>query len=427
MRRLVWFVLAALAFTATSRAYADDVDLLHAVATDVAVSSTYRNQASQLDSLVDGDLETAWNSRSGELTTSWIEVRIPASAHVSSIAMTAGFTHVTERRVDLFPGNHRVRRVRVSRDGTVLGEHTLDVASRALQSLPVTGGGGVYRLEIVETTPGTRTDWREVCISELRVMGSDPSARPGQRTPRLAVGTLPAPRTSTPADRAALLAAHRQRVSAFERSWISLEQNASSPRTGSAPEEDQWPTDMQSLVRTRRTALTALADYVAPVDEILADALRSAAARRVPLEWPSEPREQLLRDDLAAISRAMDALHAFLADDEARCRWARSLGLVHLTRAAMLARGEASFADQEHSESMDTGEPLTARAHHVDAFYRLSETLSDAEREWSRNTRGVAARLRRVTPPADAVSAHDLTEVLRQLDVAQHTCGWPAP
>lgn len=417
------FVLACvLAYSAGARA--DDVDLLHAVATDLAVSSTYRDQRAQLDALTDGDLETAWNSRRGELTTSWIEVRVPASARVTAIAMTAGLTHVNGRGLDLFTSNHRVRRVRISRDGAVLGEHTLDVGARALQRLAVSGGGGVYRVEIVETVAGSRADWREVCVSELQVMGTDPGARPGERMPRVAVGALPPPRVATPPDRAALLRTHRQRVAAFERSWLSIERDASSPRMESSLDELAWPLEMQSLVRTRRAALTALAEVVTDVDELSADALRSAAVRRVPLEWASDVREHILRDDLAMVARAMDALHRFLADDAARCRWARALGRVHLARATMMARGEAMFADQEYAEATDLGRPPTAHARQVDAFYALAEALTDAEPEWSRNTRGVAPRLRRLTPPEGAVSARDLSEVIRQLDVAQQTCGW---
>ena len=149
--------LASLWLAAPARA--QEVDLLHAIGADVAVSTTYRNQRGQADALIDGDLETAWNSRTGELTTSWIEVRLPPTAHVTSLAMTVGFTHVSERGADLFPGNHRVRRVRVLHDGVVATEHALDVSSRALQSVPVSGGGGVYRIEIVETEPGSRSDW----------------------------------------------------------------------------------------------------------------------------------------------------------------------------------------------------------------------------------------------------------------------------
>jgi hypothetical protein len=424
--RLAALIVLLAAFGPTT-AVAQDVDLLHAVGTDLAVSSTYRNQRGQADALIDGDLETAWNSRSGDLTTSWVEVRIPASARVSVIAMTVGFTHQTPR-ADLFTGNHRVRRVRVSRDGAVLGEHTLDPENRGLQSIAIQGPGGVYRIEILETQPGSRTDWREVCISELRVMGTDPGARVGQRMPRVGVGSLPAPRVTTPPDPVALGRAHRQRVAAFERSWLSIERWAESPRVGSAPDEDLWPSDMQSLVSTRRSTLTALADFVAGVDEVEADALRARAALRVPLEWPSGDRERLLVADLEAIARAMEMVHRLLADDAARCRWARSLGRVYLTRAAMFARGDASLSDQSASEAEVMGERVPRGENgRIDALYRLSEMLGDAEREWSRNTRGVAARLRRVTPPERAQSAADLTRVIAQVAVCEQTCGWPRP
>ena len=418
--------LASLWLAAPARA--QEVDLLHAIGADVAVSTTYRNQRGQADALIDGDLETAWNSRTGELTTSWIEVRLPPTAHVTSLAMTVGFTHVSERGADLFPGNHRVRRVRVLHDGVVATEHALDVSSRALQSVPVSGGGGVYRIEIVETEPGSRSDWREVCVSELRVMGTDPGARPGQRVPRVGIGALPAPQVTTPPDRAAVSRAHRQRVAAFERSWIEIERLAESPRVGSAPDETAWPGDMQELVRARRTALTALADFVAPIDALEGDALRARAATRVPLDWPSGEREELLRRDLEVIALAMERVHAFLADDAARCRWARSLGLVHLTRASAFARGEASHEDQSASEAADMGERLPRGAgHRIDSLYALGEALRDAETEWSRNTRGVAPRLRRLSPPDGALAAPDLARVVEQLDVAQHTCGWPTP
>lgn len=258
--RSLCLALLVLGAIAPAGARAQELDLLHAVGTELAVSSTYRNQRAQADALVDGDLETAWNARSGELTTSWIEVRIPASAHVTSIQMTAGFTHVSERGADLFPGNHRVRRVRVLHDGAPLGEHTLDTSARTLQTIPAAGGGGVYRIEILETEPGARSDWREVCVSELRVMGTDPGARAGARLPRIGVGSLPAPLAAATPDRTALGRAHRQRVAAFERSWIAIERLAESPRVGSAPAEEQWPLDMQELVRTRRTTLTTLAD-----------------------------------------------------------------------------------------------------------------------------------------------------------------------
>ncbi len=78
-----------------------ELDLLHAVRSDLAASSAYRNQSSQVAALIDGDLETAWNSRTGELVGAAIEVRLPADVHVNAIALTAGFTHM-QRGTDLF-------------------------------------------------------------------------------------------------------------------------------------------------------------------------------------------------------------------------------------------------------------------------------------------------------------------------------------
>lgn len=172
---------------------ADDapVDLLHAVPTAVAVSSAYRDDVEQVSRLFDGDLETAWNSRPGDLAGAWIAFRLPDGASVTSIGLTAGFTKVTER-ADLFTGNHRIARVRVTRAGETLVEHALDVGSREVQSIPVEGGGGDYRIEIVEVAPGTREGWRETCVSELRVMGRAPDARPDRYRPLAAIGELPA-------------------------------------------------------------------------------------------------------------------------------------------------------------------------------------------------------------------------------------------
>ena len=140
-----------------------ELDLLHAVRSDLAVSSAYRNQSSQAASLIDGNLETAWNSRTGELVGAAIEVRLPADVHVSALAMTAGFTHM-QRDTDLFLGNHRVARIRVLHEGTEVGSFPLDVNVRTLQRIPLEGTGGVYRIEVTEVLAGARDDWRETCI-----------------------------------------------------------------------------------------------------------------------------------------------------------------------------------------------------------------------------------------------------------------------
>lgn len=146
------------------------VDLLRATEAAVAVSSVVDNANDRPDRLVDGDLATAWSSRTGEMERTWIEVRVPEDARVHHFELTAGYTRQTERR-DLFTANVRIRRLRISRDGQALGEYDLDPAQRGLQIVPASGAGGRWRIELIGLVAGTRSAWREVTVSELRVMG----------------------------------------------------------------------------------------------------------------------------------------------------------------------------------------------------------------------------------------------------------------
>jgi hypothetical protein len=168
-----------------------ELELLHALPAAVATSSAYREDVAEVAKLVDGDLESAWNSRTGDLVGSWVAFRVPGDAQLTAIEMTAGFTKRTGSR-DLFTGNHRVSRVRVTRDGAQVAEHTLRTDERGLQRFAVTGPGGDYRVEVLELLPGERTDWRETCISELRVLGHSSAARAASSVPSTAVGALPA-------------------------------------------------------------------------------------------------------------------------------------------------------------------------------------------------------------------------------------------
>lgn len=157
-------------------------DLLHAVPTRVHSSSAYRRDRRQVERLFDGDLETTWSSDTGDLVGAWIEVTLPDDATVTEIRMTVGFARERHGR-DLFTGNHRVRQVRVSRGDETLGTFVLDVDSRSLQPLAVQSAGGTLRITVTELVEGTRTDWRETCISELRVMGRAPGAEIGAHAP----------------------------------------------------------------------------------------------------------------------------------------------------------------------------------------------------------------------------------------------------
>lgn len=163
------------------------VDLLHAVPATVRVSSVYRGSERYAGFLVDGDLETAWNSATGEHEGAWIELEVPSSARITAVELTAGFTRVSRGR-DLFTGNHRVRRIRVRREGGPEATFELDLTSRTLQRFDFAAEGGRVRIELAALEPGSRPDWREACISELRLLGTAPDAQPDTRSPTFAVG-----------------------------------------------------------------------------------------------------------------------------------------------------------------------------------------------------------------------------------------------
>jgi hypothetical protein len=172
------------------------VDLLRATEAVVTVSSAVDNANDRPDRLVDGDLATAWSSRTGEMERTWIEVRLPDDARVHHLEMTAGYTRQTERH-DLFTGNVRVRRVRVTRGGQPVGEYDLDPEQRSMQTIPAAGGGGVWRIETIALVPGTRASWREVSISELRVWGTPGAARrSAEQAPTVQIASAATPAAS---------------------------------------------------------------------------------------------------------------------------------------------------------------------------------------------------------------------------------------
>jgi len=167
-----------------------NVNLLHWVPARIAVSSAVRNPHDFPEYLVDNHLETAWNSRTGDLVGGWIDFQIPNDAKVRSVELTSGYSRV-KGKDDLFLQNHRISRIELIRDGQSLGEFPLDVNQRGLQPIAVSGPGGTYRILVKSTVPGSRRDWRELAVSELRVMG-DPGKdlRPPEERIQVAVGGL---------------------------------------------------------------------------------------------------------------------------------------------------------------------------------------------------------------------------------------------
>ncbi len=358
------------------------VDLLHAVGTELAVSTAYRDDAEQPARMVDGELPTAWNSRSGDLVGAWFEVRIPEGATVSGLEMTAGFVKEGSR-TDLFTGNHRVTRVRVSRDGTSLGEFALDPALRTLQPIAASGPAGVYRVEVLETLAGSRDDWREICISEVRVMGHAPDATPGARTPRVGIGTLPAPRVAAPpADPAAFASALEGAVVHFVRVWdqAGREYAESLRATGDTDFQDAESARLRGM---RRRAFGRVADVLEPVNPSAADRLRAAGAER-------QQHATVLVDAVAPVV----AEHG---DAALRCTWAKLAARTHIV--GLLAPTRANDVVFEIEEM--TG-----------AFTREERLQFRAEQRAAGVLRRTGAALRRGdSPPSAPLREHDLTHL----------------
>jgi hypothetical protein len=414
-----------------------EVDLLRAVPADLAVSSSYRDNPASPAHLLD-ELDSAWCSRTDDLVGAWIEVRLPPSATVTSIALTSGFARVVGDS-DLFAGNHRLARVRVLRDGVELATHAVDPSSRELQRLAVDGPGGLYRIEVLEVVPGTRRDWREVCISTLQILGRDPAMRPGERFPRLAAGALPPERPAPgtiPRDE--LARAFQDELASLARAWPAYEEQLFQEHSG--PDAFAEASARSQATRTRRTILTRLATLVHHVDEIGADGLRAAAYEVLP--WADiGPLHEARRRDLESIAGALDRVAAAL-DEPARCRWARTHVRLRVHRLAEEVRNQRMWLEVLLSQAGENGglayidsameavagapaQEMSALERHLSRVEdRLGRGSALAQR-WDRDARGTAALVRGVEVPESA-RAHADASVVRALLDAHASC-WAAP
>lgn len=401
---------------------APPVDLLQSVPTQVAVSSVYRNNSGQIAQLADGLLDTAWNSRTDELVGAWIDVRVPQDATVTSIELTAGFAReATGTGTDLFTGNQRIARVRVLHDGAEVGSYPLDAESRALQTLPVSAAGGVYRVEVAAVLAGSRRDWREICVSELRVMGRAPGARAGGGFPRFSVGALPEPSPSrAAADREAVARELRQQVDRFAREWAAYDRDLMYTQLNTGEPEIE-PEEAATFRRTRRQLFGRLAQLVEPVDEAAAVPLRRAAALDPRAEERSEPFAWALRQpDLSLAAAGFAAVAAWLASDEARCHWAKAHVGLRLARIVKMLRWEQEAGEWEAMQDEGGG----GAGRDTDRFMRVGDQVESVLREWTSNPRAGAARLQRISFPQSSDARLDWAPMTAQLTVAHDACGW---
>lgn len=146
------------------------VELLRAVPATVRVSSRVRNKDILPEHLVDQNRDTAWNSASGKLVGSWIEISVDG-ARVHELKMTVGHTGRGPRGEDYFTMNPRIRQVALDDAGKPLGSFDLDITSRDLQSIKV-HPKGTLRITVTQIEPGSKKSWREIAVSELEVWGT---------------------------------------------------------------------------------------------------------------------------------------------------------------------------------------------------------------------------------------------------------------
>lgn len=160
------------------------IDLLQVEPRQLTASSVYRDDLTQVERLTDGDFETAWNSQTMEPGADEPVVLtfvLPENAQLQTVMLTVGYTKLNRGR-DLFVQNLRIRHARIVH-GAETFEADLDIDERGLQTIPVNGSGGEWRIEFTAWEPGEREDYRELCVSELRVMGRLPgSESAGEQT-----------------------------------------------------------------------------------------------------------------------------------------------------------------------------------------------------------------------------------------------------
>lgn len=151
------------------------VDLLRHAPARLMVSSNVQNPRDYPEHLVDGKSATAWNSRSGDLVGATIAFEVPADAQLQSLVLSAGYDAIDAKGADLFTKNHRIRSVAVyagSLEDDPIATLTLDTARREPQSFAFVQPGGLYWLKVTAVRAGTQASWKELAVSEFRVMGT---------------------------------------------------------------------------------------------------------------------------------------------------------------------------------------------------------------------------------------------------------------
>jgi hypothetical protein len=167
------------------------VELLHNAPSVVRVSSRVQNKTIQPEHIVDKNLNTAWNSRTGELQGAWIDVDV-GGAQIKEIRMTIGHTGKGVHGEDYFTMNPRIKTVSVRDGEKLVAQKTLDTDKRELQPIVLATPASHVRIKVEDVVMGAKPSWRETCVSEIEAWGTLPAgATAAPQKPRIEVGDPP--------------------------------------------------------------------------------------------------------------------------------------------------------------------------------------------------------------------------------------------
>jgi hypothetical protein len=140
-----------------------------------ANASTWVAEKFAPSKVLDGDRQTAWNSSTGDLLGSWIQLNFDPALPISQLGVTPGFAWDSSTNGDLWTKNYRIIRATVTTSDGRRVPVRFDPNRREVQfselgpRKPVTW----VRLTIDEALPGSlatarEKPWREICISDIQ-------------------------------------------------------------------------------------------------------------------------------------------------------------------------------------------------------------------------------------------------------------------
>ena len=269
--------------------------------------------------------------------------------------------------------------------------------------------------------PGTRARWREVCISELRVLGQAPGQREGERFPRVAVGALPGAPPAAPTDRAAVRQAVHDMTLRFTREWGALNrlQGERSRACALTDEEDASAVD---LWRRRERFLQQMLELVEPIDAEVAERIRAARYSRANRRstWIV-----FVDGDQDVVAAGFEAVLGWLSDSRASCRFHRADASQRLLRAVDQLRADRHACGHLDMDYPNGDAPADLRRD-CRVAERVEPTLTSFD-DTAESLRALAPRIRRLVLPEGLSPA--LLEEWRLLQVslesARQSCGWP--